>query len=178
MRRAGRRRYQTEISKRVVSNRCDRSSVDFDSLVEATHPRLIDPTTQLGESDKRLRHLGGEPWSDERGRLVRRKEMSVVVEDDEVVSRDQSVSRIAVDDVDLPCGERLIFHRRTEDANIGEMQAVRALKSRETIRASNEISRQSRPHASARRREIRERFQVQRISRRTTHRDGVTILKS
>ena len=91
----------------------------------------------------------------ERRRLVRRKEVAIVVEHDEVVARDQSVRRVAVDDVDLAGGERLILHRRTERANIREVDAVGALESGQAIGATDEIRRES--GAKLRRRFSRDR---------------------
>ena len=72
----------------------------------------------------------------ERRGLVGRKEVSIVGQHDEVVPRDQSVGRIAVDDVDLPGGQRLIFHRRPKRPHVAKAQPVRRLQSREVRRGA------------------------------------------
>ena len=104
--------------------------------------------------------------------------MAIVAKHREVVPRDQSVGRIAVDDVDLPGGERLILDRRSERTHLAEMQIVGMLKSDETVGSSDEVGGESGAQLARVPREIAERLEMQRVCRRAAHGDRVSVLES
>ncbi len=153
-------------------------SLDLDALVQRAHPRDVDLTAELLERGDRARLGRGKPRAHERRGFVWREEMAIVAKHREVVARDQSVGRVAVDDVDLPGGERLILDRRSERTHVAKVQIVGVLKSDETVGSSDEIGGEAGAQLARVPREIAERLEVQRVCRRATHGDRVAVLET
>ncbi len=139
LRRRRDRADESEWRERVARHGAHGFSFDLDALVQRAHPRDVDLPAELLERGDRARLGRGQARADERRGLVGREEVAIVAEHREVVPRDQSVGRVAVDDVDLPGGERLILDRRTERTHLAKMQIVGMLKSDEAVGSSDEI---------------------------------------
>src|SRR5262249_26103587 len=138
-RRPGRACEKAELDECVVRGHGRRYTVYFDSAIQLAHAVVVQPTTQLIERVDRTWILRCKLPIDDGGRCVGGKKPAIAPENDEVIPRDRSVGRIAVDDVALARRKRLVFHRRAERLHGLEVETVRALEARKSIGAPNEV---------------------------------------
>ena len=137
---AGGRRGQPE---RLQGRSCDGPdllAIHLDPAIERAHGLL--PQTPAEEREHRDHVIARRcPRPEQCGRLVGRKEATVILEDDEVVALEQAIRGEAVDDVDGASRERLVLEGRKERSDCARPQAasIDPLQSREPILPLDEV---------------------------------------
>src|SRR6185436_11043187 len=111
--------------------------------------------------------------ADQRSRLIRWKEVAVILQDDQIVSSDEAVSGVAIYHIHLACRERLVLHRREQRADRAKADAVRLLQPRQAVGPANEIGGEPRPKRAGDPGEIAESCQPETTGGLLTHCDGI-----
>ena len=137
------RGHQSELTQRRRRH-CSRVlTVYLDSPVQAAHRLFAQTPTQQGECGDDVTSCRG-ARTEQGGRLVRRKEVAVVIEHHEVVARKQPVGGEAIDDVDGPTRERLVLEcgQERRDRARSDAGAIDLREPRETVLPLDEVGRE------------------------------------
>ena len=153
-------------------------AVDFQPPVERAHLRHANAIAQLREHRDRRRVVALQGRTDHGGGFVRRIEVPVVAEDDEIVPGDQSVGREPINDIDAARGERRVLHRGQQCPDVVQADAVDTNQSGQSVRPSDEIGRESPSEPRARSCQVAQRREMQGVGRAAAHRDGVGVLEA
>src|SRR5690349_17124149 len=88
-----------------------RDAIHFDPAVQTAHLGLGEQPAQLAQHPDRARRVPHQRRARNPGSLVRREKSAIVLENHQIVSSNESIGGVAVDNIDLPRRERLILDR-------------------------------------------------------------------
>src|SRR3954466_776041 len=114
-------------------------TIDLHPAIQLTHRPLVEQSTQQSEGGHSRGRLPVQPVGDQRRCLVRWKEMPVVDERHQIVARQQSVGRIAIDYIDRSRGQCLILYCRRQWLHLARSEAVDSRQSYEAIASADEV---------------------------------------